>query len=60
MGKAFILNPNESKLSKPYNIPGMPVHLKVSTNDTGGQMSVFMAKYKRNEGPPLHLPTMSG
>lgn len=33
----------------------MPVYLKVSGNDTDGQMIIFIADYKRNEGPPLHL-----
>ncbi|MDQ6812597.1 MAG: cupin domain-containing protein [Bacteroidota bacterium] len=55
MEQAFILKPNEGRLSKPYNVLGMPVHLKVSSSDTGGQMSIFVAEYKRNEGPPLHL-----
>lgn len=55
MTNAFILKPEEGRLSKPYNVLGMPVHLKVSGNDTAGQMSIFIADYKRNEGPPLHL-----
>lgn len=55
MKKAFILKSGEGRLSKPYNVLGMPVHLKVSGDDTGGQMSIFIAEYKRNEGPPLHL-----
>ena len=55
MKKAFILKPQEERLPKPYNVLGMPVHLKVSGDDTGGQMSIFTADYKRNEGPPLHL-----
>lgn len=54
MGKAFILKPQQGRLSKPYNVLGMPVYLKVSGNDTGGQMSIFIADYKRNESPPLH------
>ena len=55
MKKAFILRPQEGRLSKAYNVLGMPVHLKVSSNDTGGQMSIFIAEYKRSEGPPLHM-----
>ena len=55
MKKAFILNPQQGRLSKPYNVLGMPVYLKVSGNDTDRQMSIFIADYKRNEGPPLHL-----
>ena len=55
MKKAYILKPQEGKLAKPYNVLGMPVHLKVAGIDTGGQMSIFIAEYKKNESPPLHL-----
>jgi len=55
METAYILKPQEGKFSKPYNVLGMPVHLKVAGMDTGGQMSIFIAEYKKNESPPLHL-----
>lgn len=54
MKKAFILKPREGRLPKPYNVLGMPVHLKVSGNDTGELLSIFIADYKKYEGPPLH------
>lgn len=55
MEKGFILTAYQGRLSKPYNVLGMPVYLKVCGNDTGGQISIFVAEYKKNEGPPLHL-----
>ena len=54
MKRAFILKPGGGRRPKPYNVLGMPVYLKVSGNDTGDLLSVFIADYKKNEGPPRH------
>lgn len=54
MEDAFILKETEGRLSKPYNVLDMPVYLKVAGSDTNGQISVFVAEYKKNQGPPLH------
>lgn len=51
----FNLNRTESRLSKPYNVLGMDVYLKIAGSDTNGQMSMFYAEYNKNQGPPLHL-----
>ena len=55
MQTSFNLNRNEGRLSKPYNVLGMEVYLKVAGSDTNGQMSMFYAEYSKNQGPPLHL-----
>lgn len=50
----FILKSDESREGKTLNVLGMPVQIKVSAADTGGQLSVFLAAYGKNQGPPLH------
>jgi len=32
----------------------MPTYLKISEQDTNGQMNMFYGDYRRNQGPPLH------
>ncbi len=54
MQTPFILNIEESPIKKPYNVLGMPTYLKISGQDTGGQMSMFYGEYRRKQGPPLH------
>ncbi len=51
---SFILNLEESLIQKPYNVLGMPTYLKISGQDTNGQMNMFYGDYRRNQGPPLH------
>lgn len=55
MQTSFNLNVTESRFSKPYNVLGMDVYLKIAGSDTNGQMSMFYAEYRKNQGPPLHL-----
>ncbi len=55
MQDSFILKENESRHQQTYNVLGMDVYLKVAGSDTGGQLSMFAATYKKNQGPPLHL-----
>lgn len=55
MPSPFILKPTESKKGKPLNVLGMPVYVKLSGSDTGDQLSIFIAEYKKNQGPPLHM-----
>jgi len=54
METSFILNTEESRIKKPYNILGMPTYLKIAEKDTNGHMSMFYGDYRRNQGPPLH------
>lgn len=51
---AFIVKQGEGVLSKPYNVLGMPVLLKVAAADTCGELSFFVAHYGKHQGPPLH------
>lgn len=55
MQTSFILSKQEGRLSKPYIVLGMPIHLKVSGSDTNGQLSVFVSEHNKNQGPPLHI-----
>ena len=54
MQTAFILNLEENRIQKPYNVLGMLTYLKIAAKDTGGQMSMFYGEYRRKQGPPLH------
>ncbi|MGI8635857.1 MAG: hypothetical protein ACR2KZ_10680, partial [Segetibacter sp.] len=54
MDTSFILQAEESRINKPYNVLFMPTYLKISGQDTGGQMSMFYGEYRRKQGPPLH------
>jgi quercetin 2,3-dioxygenase len=54
MQTAFVLNKEESRIQKPYNVLGMPTYLKISGQDTNGQMNMFYGDYRRKQGPPLH------
>jgi len=53
MKKPFILRPRVGSLPKPYIELGMPVHLKVSGNDTGDLLSIFIADYKKRGPDPI-------
>lgn len=55
MPSPFILKPAESRNGRPLNVLGMPVYVKTSGSDTGNQLSIFIAEYKKNQGPPLHM-----
>ncbi|MBA4140966.1 MAG: cupin domain-containing protein [Segetibacter sp.] len=54
MQTSFILNLEESRIQKSYNVLGMPTYLKISGQDTNGQMNMFYGEYRRKQGPPLH------
>lgn len=54
MQTSFILDTEESRTQKPYNVLGMPTYLKIAAKDTNGQMSMFYGDYTRKQGPPLH------
>ncbi|HOZ84353.1 MAG TPA: cupin domain-containing protein [Niabella sp.] len=54
MSTPFILKPTESRQGKALNVLGMPVYLKLAGSDTANQLSVFIAEYGKNQGPPLH------
>ncbi|MFT4016748.1 MAG: cupin domain-containing protein [Agriterribacter sp.] len=54
MPSPFILKPAESRNGKPLDVLGMPVYVKTTGSDTGNQLSIFIAEYKKNQGPPLH------
>jgi quercetin 2,3-dioxygenase len=54
MQTSFVLNLEESRIQKPYNVLGMPTYLKISGHDTNGQMNMFYGDYRRKQGPPLH------
>ncbi|MBX2923717.1 MAG: cupin domain-containing protein [Chitinophagaceae bacterium] len=51
----FILRSAEGKHGRSLNVLGMPVYVKLSGSDTGNQLSIFIAEYKKNQGPPLHM-----
>lgn len=54
MSLPFILKHAESRQGKVLNVLGMPVYLKLAGSDTDNQLSIFIAEYARNQGPPLH------
>ena len=54
MQHPFVLKENQGRNPEPYNVLGMPVHLKVAGKDTDNQFSMFSATYTKNQGPPLH------
>ena len=54
MQTSFLLTEKESRLPQAYNVLGMAVYLKIAASDTNGQMSMFVAEYHKNQGPPLH------
>lgn len=54
METSFILDTEESRIQKPYNVLGMPTYLKIAAKDTNGHMSMFYGDYRKNQGPPLH------
>lgn len=54
MQTSFILNVEESRIVKPYNVLGMPTYLKIAAKDTNSLMSMFYGDYTRKQGPPLH------
>lgn len=54
MSTPFIVRQGEGRLTQPYNVLGMPVLLKLAAADTGGELSFFVARYGKYQGPPLH------
>ena len=54
MVSPFILKQEESRNGRALNVLGMPVYLKLAGNDTANQLSIFIAEYGKNQGPPLH------
>lgn len=54
MSQPFILRQEESRNGRVLNVLGMPVYLKLAGSDTANQLSIFIAEYAKNQGPPLH------
>lgn len=54
MSQPYILQQEESRNGRVLNVLGMPVHLKLAGADTNNHLSIFIAEYAKNPGPPLH------
>jgi len=57
MNSAFILKEQECITDKPYNI-GHPAYLKVSGDNTQGQLSLLLGELKKGDSAPLHMHDM--